>query len=200
MATTQPDQVLALARSRGVIRARDLDALRIPRAVLLRLVDQGVLVRSGRGLYMSPDADITPHHTLVEVATRVPGAVVNLLSALAYHELTDELPHAVWIAIRRGSQAPKLQSPQLELTWTAPRFLELGVTRHKVEGIGVAVTDPARTVVDCFKFRSRVGLDVAIAALRDFLASDRQGRSKLWELAGACRVRTVIRPYLESLS
>jgi predicted transcriptional regulator of viral defense system len=200
LASSQPDQVLTLARSRGVIRARDLDPLGIPRAVLRRLVDQGALVRVGRGLYMSPETEITHHHTLVEVAARVPGAVVNLLSALTFHELTDELPHAVWIAIRRGSQAPRLESPRLELTWTAPRFLELGVTRHEIEGVAVAVTDPARTVVDCFKFRSRVGLDVAIAALRAFLATHRQGRDALWELAEACRVRTVIRPYLESLS
>ena len=200
MTSTQPDQVLALARSRGVIRPRDLEPLGIPRTVLRRLVDQGALVRAGRGLYMSPDADITPHHSLVEVVARVPRAVVNLLSALAYHELTDESPHAAWIAIPRGSQAPRLESPRLELTWTAPRFLELGVTRHVIEGLDVAITDPARTVVDCFKFRSRVGLDVAIAALRDFLSTHRQGRHELWELAGACRVRTVIRPYLETLS
>ena len=200
MTPTQPAQVLALARSRGVIRPRDLEPLGIPRAVLRRLVDQGALVRTGRGLYMSPEADVTRHHTLVEVVARVPGAVVNLLSALTFHELTDEIPHAVWIAIRRGSQAPRLESPRLEVTWTAPRFLELGVTRHEIEGIQVAVTDPARTVVDCFKFRSRVGVDVAISALRDFVATHRQGRQELWELADACRVRTVIRPYLESLS
>ena len=200
MSVTQPERILALARSRGVIRARDLDPLGIPRAVLLRLVDQGALVRAGRGIYMSPEADVTAYHTLVEVAVRVPGAVVSLLSALAYHGLTDESPHAVWIAIRRGSQSPRLESPRLELTWTAPRFLELGTTRHEIEGVPVAVTDPARTVVDCFKFRSRVGLDVAIAALRDFLATHRQGRGELWKLAGDCRVRTVIRPYLESLS
>ena len=200
MGLTQADKVLALARSRGVVRARDLEPLGIPRAVLGRLVDQGDLVRVGRGLYMSPEAEITPHHTLVEVAARVPGAVVNQLSALAFHELTDEIPHAVWIAVSRGSQAPRIESPRLEVTWTAPQFLELGVTRHEIEGIDVAVTDPARTVVDCFKFRSRVGLDIGIAALRDFLATHRQGRQELWELAGACRVRTVIRPYLESLS
>ncbi len=200
MSPTQPDKVLALARSRGVIRPRDLEPLGIPRAVLQRLVERGALVRAGRGLYMSPEAEITPHHTLVEVAARAPGAVVNLLSALAFHELTDEIPYAVWIAIRRGSQAPRLESPRLEVTWTAPRFLKLGVTRHEIEGVLVAVTDPARTVVDCFKFRSRVGLDVAISAMRDFLATHRQGRQELWELADACRVRTVIRPYLESLS
>ena len=197
---TQPEQVLALARSRGVIRARDLDALGIPRTILGRLVDRGALLRIAHGLYMSPDAEVTRHHSLVEVAARVPDGVVNLLSALAFHEITDELPHAVWLAIRRGSQCPKLDGPALEVTWTAPRFLDLAVTRHQIEGIPVAVTDPARTVVDCFKFRSRVGLDVAIDALRSFLATSRQGRDELWELAGACRVRTVMRPYLESLS
>ena len=200
MPPTQPEQVLALARSRGVLRARDLDPLGIPRTVLRRLVEHGALIQTGRGLYMRPDADITVHHTLVEVAARVPGAVVNLLSALAFHELTDELPHAVWIAIRRGSQAPRLDAPRLELTWTAPRFLEVGVTRHRIEGVDVPVTNPARTVADCFKFRSRVGSDVAVAALRDYLARHRDGRDALWEMAAACRVRTVIRPYLESLS
>jgi len=200
MPPTQPEQVLALARQRGVIRARDLDPLGIPRAVLRRLVERGALIQTGRGLYMRPDADITAHHTLVEVAARVPGAVINLLSALAFHELTDELPHAVWIAIRTGSQAPRLDTPALEITWTNPRFLELGVTRHHLEGVDVAVTDAARTVADCFKFRSRVGVDVAITALRDYLARHRGGRDELWDMAGACRVRTVIRPYLESQS
>jgi predicted transcriptional regulator of viral defense system len=200
MKTTQPNQVLHLALSKGVIRAKDLDPLGIPRTVLQRLVDSGALIQVGRGLYMSPETDITPQHTLVEVASRVPNAVVNLLSALAFHELTDELPHAVWIAIPRGSQAPKLNGPKLEFTWTARRFLEIGVTKHQLEGIEVPVTDPARTVADCFKFRSRIGLDLAITALRDYLRLHPKGHAMLWEAAGACRVQTVIRPYLESLS
>ncbi len=132
MPPTQPDQVLALARTKGVLRARDLESLGIPRSVLGRLVSQGALVRVGRGVYMRPDAEVTPHHSLVQVAARVPGCVVNLLSALAFHELTDELPAAVWIAIRRGSRAPQLDTPRVEVTWTAPRFLEQGVTRHRI--------------------------------------------------------------------
>jgi predicted transcriptional regulator of viral defense system len=200
MPPSQPDRVLALARSKGVIRAKDLDPLGIPRAVLRRLVDQGGLVQTGRGIYMSPDADITRHHTLVEVAVRVPGAAINLLSALAFHDLTDELPHAVWIAVRRGSQAPNLDTPRVEVTWTAPRFLIEGLTRHRIEGIDVPITDPARTVADCFKYRSRVGIDVAIASLRDYLEHHRAGRDALWQAAGSCRVQTVLRPYLESLS
>jgi predicted transcriptional regulator of viral defense system len=200
MPLTQPQQVLTLARSHGVLRARDLDPLRIPRTVLARLVEQGALVRVGLGLYVRSDAEITPHHALAQVAARVPGSVVNLLSALAFHELTDELPSAVWIAIRRGHHAPQLAGPRLDVTWTASRFLNLGVRRHTLEGVEVAITDPARTVADCFKYRSRVGVDVAVAALRDYDVRYRGRRDVLWEMAGACRMQAVLRPYLEALS
>ena len=200
MVGSQPEKVLALARSQGVLRARDLDSLGVPRSVLSRLVERGDLIKVARGLYIRSDADVTEHHTLATVAARVPGAAVNLLSALSFHGLTDELPPAVWIAIKRGSQAPRLDTPSLEITWTAPRYLELGVVRHVVEGVEVSVTEPARTVADCFKFRSRVGLGVAIAALRDYLAKHRGGRDRLWKMAGECRVQTVLRPYLETLS
>lgn len=197
---THADRVLALASSRGVVRAAEVTALGVPRAVLSRLVERGELLRVGRGLYTSPHAALTEHHTLVEVAVRVPGAVVNLLSALAFHGLTDEVPHAVWIALARGSHRPGLDFVDLELTLTAPGFLELGVDAHQVEGRTVRVTSPARTVVDCFKFRSRVGLDVGLRALRDYLRRNRQGRTELWEMAGLCRVRSVLRPYLEAMS
>lgn len=197
---THADRVLALASSRGVVRAGEVTALGIPRAVLSRLVERGELLRVGRGLYTSPHGPLTEHHTLVEVAARVPGAVFNLLSALAFHGLTDELPHAVWIALARGSHRPGLDFVDLELTLTAPRFLELGVDAHEVEGRTVRVTSPARTVVDCFKFRSRVGLDVGLHALRDYLKQHHHGRTELWEMAGLCRVRSVLRPYLESMS
>jgi predicted transcriptional regulator of viral defense system len=130
----------------------------------------------------------------------VPAGLVKLLSALAVHQLTDELPSAVWLAIAQGSQAPRLDSQVLELTWTAPRFLILGVERHPIEGVDVAITDPVRTVVDCFRFRARVGLDLALAALRGLLALRRDGRDAVWRMAGQCRIQTVLRPYLEGLS
>ena len=200
MAQSQPAQVLALARRRGVLRARDLDTLGIPRTVLARLVGQGGLVRVGRGLYAGADVETSAQYSLALVAVRVPAAVVNLLSALAFHSLTNELPAAVWVAVPRGHAVPRLDSPRLELTWAAPRFLEIGVHHHWVDGVEVAVTGPARTVVDCFRYRSRVGVDVAVAALRDFDARHRGGRDALWAMAGACRVQSVMRPYLEALS
>ncbi len=200
MRTTQAEQVLTLARAKTVIRSSDLDPLGIPRVVLRRLVDSGALLQVGRGLYMRPDAEITQHHSLVEVVTRVPQAAVNLLSALAFHDLTDELPHAVWIAIRVGSWTPKIDGPRLEVTRVTPSLFEVGVTRHPVEGIELPVTDPDRTVIDCFVHRSKVGLDVSIAALRGYLARERMGRVRIWELAGRFQVQTKIRPYLETLS
>lgn len=200
MALTHTDQVIRLAAAQGVIRSRDLASEGIPRTVLGRLVERGELSRVGRGLYRLTDADVTPHHSLVQVAVRVPGCTVNLLSALSFHELTDELPAGVWIAVPRGHRVPTLDSPRLELTWVAPALLKVGVTTHRIEGLDVAITDPARTVVDCFRHRSRVGVDVAIAALRDYLRRHRSGREELWQIAGVCRMQRVMRPYLESLS
>lgn len=200
MTKTQQAQLLALAQKRGVVRARDLDRLGIARTILARLVERGALVRVGRGLYQHPDADITEHHALVEVAARVPESVINLLSALAFHDLTDEQPHKVWIAVKTGTRQPRMDYPPLELTRTAPRFLDIGVLGHTIEGIPVRITEPARTVADCFKFRSRVGVDVAVASLREYLRVHRTGRQELWEVAGDCRVQGVIRSYLEALS
>ena len=200
MNPTQGQQIIALARANGVIRARDLDPLHIPRTVLTRLVQRGEFIRVSRGLYQLANSEITAHHSLVQVAIRVPGSIVNLLSALSFHELTDELPAAVWIAVPRGHRVPSLDSPRLELTWAAPELLALGATRHRIEGVEIAITDPARAVVDGFRHRRRVGLDVAIAALRAYVARYRGGRDDLWRMAAVCRVQSVLRPYLESVS
>lgn len=144
MAPTQPNRVMKIARRQGIIRARDLAPLGIPRTVLARLVERGDLVREDRGIYRLADADVTEHHTLVEAATRVPDGVVNLISALAYHDLTTEAPVRVWLAVRNNARRPSFPYPPLELTWTAPRFLVVGVTGHTIEGIVVRITDPPR--------------------------------------------------------
>jgi len=199
MSDSQSEQVIRFARSHGTFRAKQVDALGIPRAVLSRLVERGELIKVGRGLYMHPEADITENHSLVEVALRVPGCVVNLLSALAFHEFTTQQPHAVWIAIRRGAHAPRLDYPTLELTRTSQVFLEQGVEEYELEQVAVRITTPARTVVDCFKYRRRVGLDVALEALRDHRMRYRGEADLLWQVAGECRIQSVIRPYLEAM-
>ena len=192
-------RVIALARKQGVLRSRDLIPFGIPRSTLGRLVARGELIRIARGLYMSPKADITEHHSLVEVCVRLPKATINLLSALLYYEFTDELPHKVWIALPRGSQVPGFSSPKLELTWTLPKLMNDGIRQIQLEGRQVTITSPARTVVDCFKFRNKIGTNIAISALRDYLVQFRNGLDEFWRLAGIFRVQNVIRPYLETL-
>lgn len=183
-----------------MLRARDLAEAGIPRAVLSRLVAVGRLQRVGRGLYMLPDAEVSAQHTLAEVARRVPSGVVNLLSALAFHGLSDESPHKVWLAVPRSARRPRLGYPDLELTWSTDELRVLGVDTHDVEGVPVRITGPARTVVDCFRYSRKVGIDVAMTALRDALRLRRCTRDELWRVAGACRAQARIRPYLEAVS
>ena len=200
------EALIRLAR-RGPVRARDLDDLGIPRAYLARLIRQGKLEQSARGLYQLPDADVTELHSLAEVALRVPHATICLLSALQVHGLTSEAPHAVWIMIDTRARAPKLDTPALEIVRAHGVAREHGVEKRKVEGVSVRITTPAKTVADCFRYRRHVGIEVALAALRDYLAETRKrGRradvtiDALVAAARADRVGTVLRPYLEALA
>jgi predicted transcriptional regulator of viral defense system len=200
--------VLRLAE-RGPFRARDLEGLGVPRAYLRRLVDRGLLERAGRGLYAAVDAPATELHSLVEVMARVPNATICLLSALQVHELTTEVPHAVWILIRTHAHAPRLASPTLKVIRAGGAALTHGAETRIVEGQSIRLTSPAKTVADCFRYRRHVGLEVALAALRAYLnpSRKRQGHDAkrfsvdaLTEAARADRVSSVIRPYLEALT
>lgn len=169
---TKTETLLQLAHE-GLLRARDLDAAGIPRAYLKRLCERGQLEQIDRGLYRLADQPVTELHTLAQVAKKVPRATVCLLSALQVHELTTEVPHAVWVLIDRHGRAPKLAYPKLEIVRASGRARDYGVESRAVEGVRVRITMPAKTVADCFRYRRRVGLDVALAALRDYLARSR---------------------------
>jgi predicted transcriptional regulator of viral defense system len=197
--TTKTDALLRLA-SKGPVRARDLDEAGIPRAYLRRLCDRGLLVQVDRGIYRLADAPVTALHSLAEVAVRVPHATICLLSALQVHELTTEAPHSVWVMIDRHARIPKLSSPTLEVVRASGRALEYGVETRVIEGAEVRVTSPAKTVADCFRYRQHVGLDVAMAAVRDYLRKHRGGMNALVDAARADRVYTFVRPYLEALA
>lgn len=175
------DQLLNLAR-RGPVRARDLDAAGIPRTYLLRLCKRGLLERIDRGLYGLVGAEVTELHSIAVVAKRVPHATICLISALQIHGLTPEAPHAVWLMIDRHAHMPRWQRPsrrsslsgsQLEVVRASGRARDHDVQRRLIEGVEVRLTGPAKTVADCFRYRSRVGLDVALEALRDFLRRSR---------------------------
>jgi len=195
---TQNQRVLNLAHKQGLLRARDLADANIPRIVLARLIDSGQLEKVSRGLYRLPDANPSEHDSLVTVALRVPQAVFCLLSALQFHELTTQLPRQVWIAMPRGSHVPKIDYPPIKMVqFTGEAYTE-GVEEHKRDGVTLRVYSVAKTVVDCFKHRNKIGLDVALEALRDARTRKKVSANELWRFAKICRVANVIRPYLEA--
>lgn len=198
-AATKTDALLRLAR-KGPVRARDLAKAGIPRVYLRRLCDRGMLEQVDRGIYRLADAPVTELHSLAEVAVRVPHATVCLLSALQLHELTTEVPRAVWVMIDRHARTPKLSYPKLEVVRASGRALEHGIETRNIEGVKVRITSPAKTVADCFRYRQHVGLDVAMAALRDYLRAHRGGIDALVEAARTDRVYNFMRPYLEALA
>jgi len=183
----------------GMVRPRDIEAMGLPREYLIRLHRQGKLNRSGRGIYTVPDANVTERHSYAEVAKRVPEAVICLLSALAFHEITTQSPASVWIALRKGARKPVLTSLSLRMVRLSGSSLTEGIEKVQVEGVPVRVYSAAKTVADCFKFRNKIGLDVAIEALKDCLRQKKASISEVYRYAKICRVSNVIRPYMEAL-
>lgn len=193
-------QIVKLARRKGLLRARDLRPLAIPRRHLARLVAEGVLLRSGRGLYALADAAASEHRSLAEVCARVPAGVVCLLSALRFHGLTTQNPWEVWLAITPASRKPRIDHPPVRVVrFSGPAFTE-GVEYHRIDGIAVKIYSPAKTVADCFKYRNKIGVDVAIEALRDAWSKRAATADQLWQFAKVCRVTNVMRPYLETIA
>ena len=183
----------------GIVRPRDIEAIGLPREYLLRLHRQGKIVRSGRGLYSLPDATITERHSYAEAARLVPGSIFCLLSALAFHEITTQSPASVWIALPQGARRPTISSLSLRVVRLSGASLTEGIEKHKVEGVPIRVYSVAKTVADCFKFRNKIGLDVAIEALKDSLGQKKATINEIYRYARICRVSKVIRPYMEAL-
>lgn len=192
--------ILNLAAQHGLIRTRDLNERGLPTVALTRLVRQGLLQRVGRGLYGIPDRPVSEHGALAEVARKHPQAIVCLLSALRLHELTTQSPFEVWLAIPNKARAPKMDYPPLRIVRFSGAALTEGIEEHAVDGVPVRVTNVARTVADCFKFRNKIGLDVALEALQEAWRAKRASMDELWRYATLCRVANVMRPYLETLS
>ena len=200
MTTTKPfERTMQYVRQHGIVRPRDIEAIGIPREYLLRLHGQGKLNRTGRGIYTLPDAAVTERHTYAEVAKRVPEAVLCLLSALAFHEITTQSPASVWIALGKGARKPAIVSPSLRVIRLTEPSLSEGIEKQSVEGVTVRVYSAAKTVADCFKFRNKIGLDIAIEALKDCLRQKKATVNEIYCYAKICRVSNVIRPYMEAL-
>ena len=191
-------QILELAREKGIIRAEDVEAVGISRNYLYRMHKEGLLEKSAVGLYTLPEAPVTEYSSLVQVAKRLPRAVVCLISALSYHEITTQIPHEIWLTIPRGSWRPDVEYPPLNLTYVSGPAYSFGIREHVINGVAVKIYSPAKTVADCFKFRNKVGLDVAIEGLREAWRSRKVTMDELVEAAGVDRVSQIMRPYLEA--
>ncbi len=198
---TAADQKRLRAAFRGttLLRSRDLTAQGFNRVHLRQAVQAGLLERAGRGLYRPPGADITENHTLAGVGRQVPNGIICLLSALSFHRLTTQSPHEVWLAIGHKTWSPRASTVGLRIVRFSGPALHDGVETRTVEGVPLRVYSPAKTVADCFKFRHKIGLDVALEALRETWRERRATMKDLEHYARVDRVSKVMRPYLESL-
>jgi predicted transcriptional regulator of viral defense system len=188
-----------LIRTAGVARASELTRSGVHPMTLRRLVERGVIERDGRGLYRLAGAEVSENHSLIQAAKRVPKGVICLLSALRFHGLTTQKPFEVWMAIERGTRRPAVDAPPLRVHYFSGEAFTAGVEEHETEGVTLRVYSPAKTVADCFKFRYKIGVDVALEALRDTLKQRKATVDEIWHYAGICRVARVIYPYLEAL-
>jgi len=192
-------KIMQYVGQHGIVRPRDIEAIGLPREYLVRLHRQGKLDRPGRGIYTLTNAAVTERHSYAEVAKRVPDAVICLLSALTFHQITTQSPASVWIALGKGARTPVHTSPSLRIVRLSGPSLIEGIENHRVEGVPIRVYSVAKTVADCFKFRNKIGLDVAIEALKDSLRQKKTNINEIYRYAKVCRVSNVIRPYMETL-
>jgi predicted transcriptional regulator of viral defense system len=190
---------MKLIERHGIMRLSDLKRLGINPATLARLVDEGLLRRPSRGLYERVGADIDIAHSLAEVATRVPKGVICLVSALTFHEITLQLPRSVWVAIGSKNRKPAIDYPPIRVVRLGEKALTLGVKTYTIDSVPVRIFDPAKSIVDCFRFRNTVGLDVAMEALRMGWRSRKAAPDDIARYAQALRIWSVVRPYLESV-
>lgn len=192
-------KAVPMPTSKGALRTRTAAAQGVSRKRLSAMARSGELERVSRSLYVPAGAEITEHHTLVEAAARVPQAVVCLLSALRFHQLGTQAPHEVWLAIDRKAWKPIVEWPPIHFVRFSGDALTYGIETRQLEGVQVRITSREKTVADCFKYRNKVGLDIALEALRDYLRSRKRSVDELTRAARVCRVARVMQPYLEAM-
>ncbi len=197
--TTQRTRTIEIARSSGIISAKQALKNGIHSQVLTRLVEDGLLDRISRGYYRWKGSDVTEYHALVLVSTAVPRGVICLLSALQYHGVGTQIPSEVWLAIPNRMRKPALNYPPLRVVRYSDQALSAGVEFHTIEKQEIVVFNLNKTVADCFKYRNKIGMDVVLEALTEAWRERRLDLSALNRYAVICRVQKVIQPYLETL-
>ncbi len=196
--STQRAQVLKLLGAHPMMRRKDFAAHGIGPETLARLVRDGVVVRPARGLYQLADGSVDARRALAEAAALVPKGIICLVSALQFHGLTLQMPSSVWMAIERTAWRPRIDYPPIRFVRFTGSALTEGVARHRIEGVEVAVTDPARTIVDCFRYRAKVGIDVAMEGLREGLRQRKATSDQLWQHGTKARIWSIMKPYVEA--
>lgn len=197
---SQREKARELLAERGIMRLAELKGAGITAATVSRMEKDGEVIRLARGLYQLPDAELDANHSLAEAAKRFPKGVVCLVSALAFHEVTDQIPKTVWIAIGRNDWTPKPSDMSVRVLRFADDLLSEDVESHSIEGVPVKVFGVAKSVADCFRHRSKVGLNVALEGLQEALRQRKTTPAQVMRAADKGGVSTVIRPYLEALS
>jgi predicted transcriptional regulator of viral defense system len=197
---TSEQAVLQLARKHPLLRARDIAREGLPTIALTRLVSAGKLERVARGVYSLPNRAISENRSLAEVAIQVPRGVICLVSALRVHHIGTQAPHEVWLAIPHRMLSPRIEKPALRVIRMSGPSLTEGIDRRTVDGVEVPVFNAAKTIADCFKYRNKIGLDVALEALRESWNKRKVTMDDLWRYAAVDRVANVMRPYLETIA
>jgi predicted transcriptional regulator of viral defense system len=205
---TQQDHALSLLKRRGMARISELSKEGITRATVARMLQKGLVHQLSRGLYQLPGAPTDANSSLAEAAKRVPRGVICLVSALAYHELTDTIPHSVWMAIGPKDRRPRASQPPLQIVRFRGKLLDHGIEKHTIEGVTVRIYDPAKTVVDLFRYRQTAGkrykhspgLNLALEGLREALRQRKATPAKIAEYAAEAGIWKVVQPYLEAMT
>ncbi len=187
------------SENNGILRASRAIKLGVPQHVLYEMVKSGTLVREAQGIYRLSDSDPLGNPDLVNLSLRVPKAVFCLISALYFHELTTQIPHSVYFALPRDVKTPKVYYPPVQVFHYSKASYQAGIIEHKLDGVKVRIYDPEKTIADCFKFRQKVGMDVALEALKDYFTQPNPNVSLLLKYARVNRVEKIMRPYLEAL-
>ncbi len=196
---TQEEKIIELLKGTAFLRSRDLKKHGLSRTALSRLFQKGKIVRTERGLYMKPGEIETEHFSLLAVAKKIPSGVICLLSALSFHGIGTQNPYQIWIAIDRKSAKPRVINTGVRIIRFSETSIHYGVEKHDILGVTLKVTGPAKTIADCFKYRNKIGLDVAIEALKEGLRDRRFTTDDLYRAALVCRIWNVIKPYAEAL-
>ncbi len=184
----------------GLIRTSEALVCGIHRRTLYGLRDEGVLVAVSRGLYQLAETEMPAEVSLAEVAKRVPNGVICLVSSLAFHELTTQTPHYVWLAVGRKARKPKIEYPPVRVFHFSGRAFSSGIVKRRISHQTVQIYDAPKTIIDCFRWRKAVGLDVTLEAAREYLKRPDSSPSFLMKYAKICGVEELVRPYLEAMT